>query len=44
MLADLPATVHSCSQHSAVTGTLTLEQPGSVLPLYNTFTLLGMNL
>jgi hypothetical protein len=32
MLADVPDTVRSCSQHSVVAGTLTLEQPGSILP------------
>lgn len=32
-LADRPDTVHSCSRHSVVAGTLTLEQPSSVFPL-----------
>ena len=41
LLAKFANTGHSRSQHRVVTTRLISEQPGSVIPLSKTFTLLG---
>jgi hypothetical protein len=43
VVADLSNTIHSCSRHGVTSAGLNPEQPVSIIPSYNIFTLLKIS-